>query len=67
MVIWNDNGVVAVRSNCKSIQWLSNSKRWSKEAKDYINVPRTAMIGCYNSPVGGMNQMDQSVASYCPS
>ena len=67
MVIWNDNGVVAVQSNCKSIQPLSNSKRWSKEAKDYINVPRTAMIGCYNSSKGGTNQMDQSTASYCPS
>ena len=49
MVIWNDNGTVTVGSNCESIQPLSNARRWSKEAKDYINVPRPVMIGCYNS------------------
>ena len=58
MVIWNDNGAV-------TIQPISNARRWSKQARDYINVPRPAMIGCYNSSMGGMDQMDQSVASCC--
>ena len=49
MVIWNDNGAVTVGSNCESIQPLSNARRWSKEAKDYINVPRPVMTGRCNS------------------
>ena len=66
MMVWNDNGAVTVGSNCESIQPLSNARRWSKEAKDYINVPRPAMIGYCNSSIGVTDQMDQSIASYCP-
>ena len=67
MVIWHDNGAVTVGSNCESIQPLSNARRWYKQAKDYINVPWPAMIECYNSSMGSTDQMDQSIASYCPS
>ena len=35
---------MTVGSNFESTQPLSNARRWSKEAKDYINVPRSAMI-----------------------
>ena len=57
---------MTVGSNCESIQPLSNTRRWSKEVKDYINVPRPAVIGCYKSSVGGTDQVDQSIASYRP-
>ena len=53
MVIWNDNGAVTVGFNCEGTQPFSNAKRWPKEAKDYINVPRPTMIGYYNSSIGG--------------
>ena len=66
MGIWNDNGAVTVGFHCKNIQPLSNTRRWSKEAKYYINVPRPAMTGCSNSSMGGTDHMDQSIASYCP-
>ena len=66
MVIQSDNGAVTVESNCESIQPHFNARRWSKEAKDYIDVPRPAMIGYYNSSIGGTNQMDESLASYHP-
>ena len=59
MVIQNDNGAVTVGSNCESIQPLSNTRRWSKEVKDYVNVPRPAMIRCYKSSVGGTDEVDQ--------
>ena len=64
MVIWNDNVAVTVRSNCESIQPLFNAIRWSKEAKDYTNVPRPAMIVCYISSIGGADQLDQLIASH---
>ena len=64
MVIWNDNVAVTVISNCESIQPLFNAIRWSKEAKDYTNVPRPAMIVCYNSSIGGADQLNQSIASH---
>lgn len=66
IVMWNDNGAVTVRSNCESILPISNARRWSKEAKDYINVPRSSMIGGYNASIGGTDLMDQSIASYRP-
>ena len=58
-LICNNNGAMTVVSNCNSIQSLSNARRWSKEAKDYINVPSPAMIGYCNSSMGGTDQMDQ--------
>ena len=66
MVICNSNGTVTVGSNCQSIQPLPNARRWFKEAKDYISVLRPAMNGCYNSSMGGTDQMDQSTACYRP-
>ena len=69
MVIWNYKGAVTVESNCESMQpisTLSNARRWSKEAKGYINVPKPAMIECYSSSMGGTDQMDQSIASNLP-
>ena len=60
MVIWNENGAVTVGSNYEI------ARRWSKEAKDYVNVPRPGVIGCYNYSVGVTDQKDQSIASYCP-
>ena len=65
-VTWNDNGAVTVGFNCEGIQPFSNARRWSTEAKDYINVPRTVMIRYYNSSMEGTDQMDQSIAFYCP-
>ena len=59
MLIWNNNGAVTVGSNCNSIQSLSKARRWSKEAKDYNNVPSPAMIGYCNSSMGGTDQRDQ--------
>ena len=66
IVMWNNNGAIIVESNCESILPLLNARRWSKEAKDYVNLPRPSMIGACNAFMGGTDQMDQFIASYRP-
>lgn len=66
IVMWNNNGATTVGSNCESILPLFNAWRWSKEAKDYVSLPRPLMIGAYNASMGGTDQINQSVASYQP-
>ena len=61
IAMWNDNGAVMV-----SVLPLSNARRWSKETKDYVSLPRPSMIGAYNASMGGTDQINQSVASYQP-
>ena len=64
--MWNDNGPVTIGSNFESIEPLGTARRWSKEDKDYIGVPRPALIGSYNKSMGGTDQMDQAIATYRP-
>lgn len=66
IVMWNNNGATTVGSNCESILPLFNAWRWSKEAKDYVNLPRSSMIGACNAFMGDTDQMDQFTASYRP-
>ena len=45
----NDNGPESVGSNFEAIEPLGTTKRWPKEDKGYIGVPRPALIGFYKS------------------
>ena len=67
LVLWNDNGAVTMGSNFESIEPVGVAKRWSKDAKDYVNVPRPALIASYNKSMGGTDQMDQAISTYRPS
>ena len=64
--MWNNNGPVTVDSNFKAIEPLGTARRWSKENKDYIGVPRPALIGSYNKSIGRTDQMDQTISTYQP-
>ena len=64
--MWNNNGPVTVDSNFKAIEPLGTARRWSKENKDYIDVPRPALIGSYNKSIGRTDQMDQTISTYQP-
>ena len=66
LVMWNDNGAVTVGSNFESIEPVGAAKRWSSINKDYVGVPRPAMIGSYNQAMGGTDQMDQAISTYRP-
>ena len=66
LAMWNDNGPVTVGSNFEAIEPLVTARRWSKEDKAYVGVPRPAMIGSYNQSMGGTDQMDQAIATYRP-
>ena len=64
LVLWNDNGAVTMGSNLESTKPVGFAICWSKDAKDYVNVPRLALIASYNKYMGGTNQMDQAILTY---
>ena len=66
VAMWNDNGPVTVGFNFEAVEPLGRARRWSNEDKDYIGVPRPAMIGSYNKAMGGTDQMDQAISTYRP-
>ena len=66
LAMWKNNGPVTVGSNSEAIKPLGIARRWSKEDKDYIGVPRPALIGSYNMAMGGTYQMDQAISTYQP-
>ena len=62
--------LVTVDSNFESIEPLGTVKRWSNEDKDYISVPRPALIGSNNNSMSGTDQANRSSNFYlltiCP-
>ena len=66
VAMWNDNGPVTVGFNFEATEPLGTARRWSNEDKDYIGVPRPAMIGSYNKAMGGTDQMDQAISTCRP-
>ena len=66
IVLWNNNGAVSMGSNFESIEPVGTAKRWCKDAKDYVNVPRPSLIASYNKCMGGTDQMDQAISAYRP-
>ena len=65
LVLWNNNGAVILGSNFESIVPVGVARR-SKDAKDFANVPRPALIASYNKYMGGTDQMDQAISAYRP-
>ena len=44
LVLWNNNGAITMASNFESIELVGFARHWSKDAKDFVNVPRPALI-----------------------
>lgn len=63
LVRWKDNRVVTCATNFDSIK-ETNCRRWSKEKKQIITVKQPELFSHYNSGMGGVDQMDQNIASY---
>lgn len=51
-------------SNFESIKPVGVARCWSKDAKDYANVPRLALITSYNKYMSGTDQMGQAISTY---
>ena len=60
---YNDNNVVNMASNY-DVAEISTKKRYSVEKKGYISVPQPMIVQHYNSFMGGVDKLDQFVASY---
>lgn len=64
MVRWHDNSVVTVVSNCHSVLPISQAKRWSNKEKKSIFVDQPHVISQYNRYMGGVDRLDQNIATY---
>lgn len=58
---WNDNSSVTVASTVHTVFPLGNVKRYSKEEKKYLSVPRPMVIAEYNKNMGGTDLMDENI------
>lgn len=63
LVRWKDNNVVTIATNHEENK-MGSCSRWSKEKKSTINVPQPEVFRSYNKGMGGVDLMDQMVATY---
>ncbi|XP_064461586.1 piggyBac transposable element-derived protein 2-like [Ornithodoros turicata] len=63
LVRWNDNSVVTVATNYDGID-VGATKRWSREQRKHATVPQPKVVAHYNKGMGGVDNMDQQVATY---
>ncbi|XP_033231548.1 piggyBac transposable element-derived protein 3-like, partial [Belonocnema kinseyi] len=64
LVRYNDNNVVTVGSTFCGVQPIGQCKRWSKAEKKRITIDQPRCIVQYNENMGGVDRMDQNIASY---
>lgn len=63
LIRWNDNSVVTIGTNYDDLA-MHSAGRWSGEKKCKIQVPQPKVFHSYNKHMGGVDQMDQYVATY---
>ena len=63
-VRWNDNSVVTLASNCRTVHPVGTGKRYSREHRKTIEVPEASVVGYYNKHMGGVDRMDQNISYY---
>ena len=61
---WYDNILIYLVSSNKDRYPVERVKCWSVVERQYIEVPRPAMVKEYNCHVGGVDWQDMLVASY---
>jgi hypothetical protein len=64
LVKWFDNKEVTIASNCYGVEPVSQVRRWDKSKKEYVIIPRPALVGCYNKGMGGVDACDQKLSFY---
>lgn len=63
VVRWNDNSVVTAATNYENLT-ISSTTRWSSANKSKVSVPQPILFSSYNKSMGGVDKVDQFVASY---
>ncbi|CAK6971138.1 piggyBac transposable element-derived protein 3-like%2C partial [Scomber scombrus] len=61
---WLDHSVIHVAFSCTGLSSTDVAQRWSKKEKRIINVQRPFSVKLYNQHMGGVDVMDQCVATY---
>ena len=64
LVRWQDNNVVTVVSTVHGTFPLSKAPRWSRAEKSRVQLDQPFAISQYNKGMGGVDRLDQNVASY---
>ncbi len=58
---WNDNtAVTLISSSCLGNKPLGTAKRYSREQKKYLEVPRPHVVAEYNEFMFGVDRFDQN-------
>ncbi|XP_015438099.1 PREDICTED: piggyBac transposable element-derived protein 3-like, partial [Dufourea novaeangliae] len=61
---WYDNKSVQLVSNYIAEKPVSECKRWCRKEKKYLNIPRPAIVECYNKHMGGVDLADMLLDLY---
>lgn len=64
LVRYNDNNVFTIASNVCGVQPIVKKKRWSSSEKKHIFVNQPASVNLYNTFMGGVDRIDENIASY---
>ena len=63
-VSWKDNKVVTVISSKYGLNPSAKTKRCIKEKKGRVDIEQPQCIKKYNERMGGINRLDQNIATY---
>ena len=61
---WFDNKEVTIASNSYGVEPVTQVRRWDKAKKEYVMIPRPALVGAYNSGMGGVDAADAKLSFY---
>lgn len=64
LVRYHDNNVFTMASTSAGVAPTGKAKRWSRAQKKHIMLDQPASIILYNTYMGGVDRMDENIASY---
>ena len=64
LVRWFDNKCVTLLSTYVGTEPVNRIQRYDRSTKSYIDVDRPALIGIYNSKMGGVGLLDMMCTLY---
>ena len=64
IVQWHDSNIVTLASNCHSVKPLGQARKWSHKEKKVITISQPHTVAAYNKYMGGVDRLDQNVATY---
>ena len=64
VVVWKDNGVVIMASNCFGSEPIQKAKWWDRKEKKDVSVDMPYVFHKYNTSMGGNDRQDQNVNKY---